>query len=423
MHIDARRNRRNSAGSAGTLAIVLAPVVDSLRLTYCGNVHAAPDLPAVEAALRSHAAPVAAAARTAGRAFGIGAWWPAALVDRLEGDAAARARFGALLRELDLPLWTLNVFPFGGFHDAVVKTAVYRPDWGDEDRLHYTRRCAELGASLLPAGSELPLSTLPLGYRAGSDEPADLRRMARNLARCASAFAAIEARTGVRCVLALEPEPNCLLETCGATAAFLEHWLFEEGAWTTVPGDVLRRHLGVCVDLCHLAVVREDALAAVRDLRARGIAVPKIQVSSCLEVRAPEGLDALLAFAEPRYLHQTVAASGARALDLPEVAAARASFAAGGVVRSHYHVPLFWDQPGAFGSTQREVARVLRGLRELPGAGELPLLEVETYTWHVLGDLAGTSPLHERIARELAWAAAQLEADGAGGPSVSSPVR
>lgn len=376
------------------------------RWTYCGNVHSAPDLPAVLAALRQHTAPVARAMRDAGRAFGLGAWWPDELATTLLRDAGVRERFAATLHELDLPLWTLNVFPFAGFHDAVVKTAVYRPDWGDEDRLRYTRACAEVGASLLPRGSELSLSTLPLGYRAPGEAPADLRRMARNLARCASAFAAIEQATGVRCVLALEPEPNCLLETVAQTAAFLEQWLFDEGAWTTVPGDVLRRHLGVCVDLCHLAVVGEDALAALRDLHARGIAVPKIQVSSCLEVRTPDGLDALLAFDEARYLHQTAAASGLRALDLPEVARQRAAFAAAGRLRSHYHVPLFWDQDGAFGSTQREVARVLRGLPAL--GAPLPLLEVETYTWSVLGNFAGEAPLHERIGRELAWAADQL---------------
>jgi hypothetical protein len=265
----------------------------------------------------------------------------------------------------------------------------------------------------------VPLSTLPLGYRAAGDAPADLRVMARNLARCASALAAIEQRTGVRCVLALEPEPQCLLETAAGTAAFLEQWLFDEGAWTTVPGDVLRRHVGVCVDLCHLAVVGEDPLHALRDLRARGIAVPKIQVSSCLELRDGEQLDRLLAFAEPRYLHQTVAASGVRALDLPDVAAARAAFASGGRVRSHYHVPLFWDEPGPLGSTQREVARVLAALPSL--GAPAPLLEVETYTWSVLGDFAGDAPLHERIAQELAWVRAQLAADAGAASSVSSP--
>ena len=230
--------------------------------------------------------------------------------------------------------------------------------------------------------------------------------MARNLARCASAFAAIEQRTGVRCVLALEPEPDCLLETAGATAAFLERWLFEAGSGITVPADVLRRHLGVCVDLCHLAVVGEEPLAALRDLRARGIAVPKIQVSACLELRDGAELDRLLAFAEPRYLHQTAASNGLRALDLPDVAAARERFAASGVLRSHYHVPLFWDATGALGSTQREVERVLRALPGEPGPK--PLLEVETYTWSVLGDFAGAAPLHAHLQRELETVAAWI---------------
>lgn len=381
------------------------------RLTYCGNVHPAPDLDAALAALAAHAAPVAAAARAAGREFGLGAWWPAPLVARLCTDAAGRARLQHALRELGLPLWTLNVFPLGGFHDDVVKTAVYRPDWGEEERLQYTRQCAELAALLVPPGAVLPLSTLPLGHRLPDQPPADLRVMARNLARCASAFAALEQRTGVRCVLALEPEPDCLLETAAATAAFLEQWLFDEGAWATVAPDVLRRHVGVCVDLCHLAVVGEDPVAALADLRARGIAVPKIQVSACLEVRAPAGLDRLLAFAEPRWLHQTAAASGLRAADLPQVAARAAEFAAAGRLRSHYHVPVYWDEPGAFGSTRAEVARVLAALAAQAAAGEpLPLLEVETYTWSVLGELGGTAPLHQRLAQELAWVADRLAA-------------
>ena len=220
-------------------------------------------------------------------------------------------------------------------------------------------------------------------------------------------MAAIEERTGLRCIVALEPEPDCLLETAVDTADFLERWLFEEGNWDTVPEHVLRRHLGVCVDLCHLLVVGEDPLAAIAELRARGIAVPKIQVSSCLEVRAPAGLERLLAFDEPRYLHQTAAENGLRALDLGEVAARRGEFEAAGRVRSHYHVPLYWDEAGPFGSTRGEVERVLRGLAA--SATPLPLLEVETYTWGVLGDFAGSEPLADRIAKELAWVASCLE--------------
>jgi sugar phosphate isomerase/epimerase len=380
------------------------------RLTYCSNVHAAPDLPSALRLLATHVAPVAAAARAAGRPFGLGGWWPLPVVDQLARDDGARAEYAATLQQIGAPLWTLNVFPVDGFHDAVVKTAVYRPDWAHEDRLTYTRLCAEVGASMVPAGSEVPLSSLPLGYQGVSAKAPDYRLMARNLARCASAFAAIEQATGVRCVLALEPEPDCVLETCAAAATFLEKWLFDEGAWT-VSEALLRRHVGVCVDLCHLAVVDEEPLAALSDLRQRGIAVPKIQVSACLELRDGQALDQLLAFDEPRYLHQTVG-SGLRALDLPQVAHAREDFRRAPLLRSHYHVPLFWDPPGPLGSTAKAAARVLAAIAAEPGPW--PLLEVETYTWSVLGagaaGVAASAPLHQLIARELDQAAHWLDA-------------
>jgi len=49
------------------------------------------------------------------------------------------------------------------------------------------------------------------------------------------------------------------------------------------------------------------------------------------------------------------------------------------------------------------VRRCLEALRD--GGGPLPLLEVETYTWSVLGDTFGDAPLAERIQRELDWVA------------------
>lgn len=374
------------------------------RLTYCSNVHPASDLESQLSTLRDYTTPIAQLAQKRGRAFGLGGWWPMSLVEQLSENATAREQLRAELQAIDVPLWTLNVFPFGDFHEEVVKTSVYAPDWGEEERLLYTRRCAEVGASLMQEGDVLPLSTLPLGYRARGAIPADLRLMARNLARAASMLAAVEANTGVRCILAIEPEPNCLLETVQQTADFLDEWLFEEGAWTTVPDAHLRRHLGICIDLCHLAVLDEDPLAAMADLKRRGMEVPKIQVSSCLEVRRAEGIEELLAFAEPRYLHQTMAQNGIRSLDLDGVARRQFEFENAGRVRTHYHVPLDWDKDGPFGSTQKEVRRVLEALAA--GPDPVPLLEVETYTWSVLGDTFGEEPLTDRLQRELDWVAA-----------------
>ena len=69
-------------------------------------------------------------------------------------------------------------------------------------------------------------------------------------------------------------------------------------------------------------------------------------------------------------------------------------------------MPLFWDAPGALGSTRSEVERVLRALAASPEP--LPLLEVETYTWSVLGDFAGRAPLHQHLQRELDQVASWL---------------
>lgn len=95
-----------------------------LHLTYCGNVHPTPDLAALLASLQQHSAPVARAAARAGRRFGLGAWWPMPLAQELAASPAALAPLAAALHAAELPLWTLNVFPFGDFHGDIVKTAV-----------------------------------------------------------------------------------------------------------------------------------------------------------------------------------------------------------------------------------------------------------------------------------------------------------
>ena len=364
-------------------------------ITYCGNVHPAETLEGWLGVVAGASAAVARARARArdddGGVFPLGVWWTAEVAQALAVDGAARARVRDLLTTERLSIATLNVFPFGGFHDTVVKTAVYRPDWADPRRLAYTLDAARAVAQLVAPGAVVALSTLPLGYA-----EADLATMAQALCTAARELARIEVDHGVRCVLALEPEPFCLLERADAAATFLENRIFA----ARPDEDLLRRHLGICVDLCHLAVVGEDPLDALIQLRARHIAVPKIQVSSCLELRDGAQLDRLLVFDEPRYLHQTVADGGAlRALDLGEVRARADEFARATRIRTHFHVPLFWDDPGPLGSTQAEVRRVLAALPD-----PCPLLEVETYTWSVLDpSWRPKLDLVAGITRELAW--------------------
>lgn len=388
-----------------------ARAVSPPTITYCGNVHPAESLEEWLGVLAGPSAAVARAFPGGGDGFPLGVWWTAATAAALAHDRAACDRVREALARERLRIATLNVFPYGGFHAPVVKAAVYRPDWADPRRLGYTLDAARAVAQLVPPGTTVPLSTLPLGFGRG-----DLDAMAEQLRAAARALARIEAEHGVVAVLALEPEPCCLLERVIDTADFLEGRVFARSE----DEALLRRHLGVCVDLCHLAVVGEDALFALASLHARDVAIAKLQVSSCLELRDGAALDLLLAFDEPRYLHQTVADDGRlRALDLGEVRQRRREFETARRIRTHFHVPLFWDDRGVLGSTQAELQRVLAALPR-----EAPLLEVETYTWSVFDPAwRPERDLVAGIVRELTWLERhRARTDrGAGGPVSCAP--
>jgi hypothetical protein len=216
---------------------------------------------------------------------------------------------------------------------------------------------------------------------------------------------------GRHIALALEPEPECFLETTEETLRFFEARLFSREARQRLvdaadiePAEAertLRRHLGVCLDTCHASVEFESPLAAWRRLQAAGVAVPKVQISAGLRLAhaTRDNLDALRAFADGVYLHQTVVQSGRqlqRFVDLPEALASAPVDDA--EWRVHFHVPIFLRDLGVFESTQADVVPLLN---ELATVADCPHLEVETYTWDVLPEEFRNVPVEHAIAREL----------------------
>ncbi|MDP6601645.1 MAG: hypothetical protein QGH76_05055, partial [Phycisphaerales bacterium] len=125
-------------------------------LGYCTNVHAGGDLAATMQALETHAVAVRDL-HTPNDILPIGLWLSGA-VSR-EVDAAELVDRLASLR---LQVFTMNGFPFGGFHQKQVGRDVYAPDWRTEERLDYTLRLAGILSRLMP-GTSAGISTLPLG--------------------------------------------------------------------------------------------------------------------------------------------------------------------------------------------------------------------------------------------------------------------
>ncbi|AXG81236.1 metabolite traffic protein EboE [Streptomyces paludis] len=374
------------------------PDGSTVHLAYCTNVHPAETLDGVLAQLRDHCEPVR---RRLGRdRLGIGLWLAKDAARSLINDPVTLRGLRAELDRRGLEVVTLNGFPYEGFGAEEVKYRVYKPDWADPERLAHTGDLARLLAALLPDDiTEGSVSTLPLGWRTHWTEDRD--RTARTaLGALADRLDALEELTGKSIRIALEPEPGCTVETTADAIG---------------PLTALASHrIGVCVDTCHLATSFEDPATALDALTAAGLTIPKAQLSAALHAeqpRLPEVREALAAFAEPRFLHQTRARTAAGLLgtdDLDE-ALAGAALPDDTPWRAHFHVPLHAPPAPPLTSTlpvlQEALARLV--------GGPVPLtrhLEVETYTWQALppwlrprsrGQLADGIAAELTLARDL----------------------
>lgn len=371
------------------------PDGSTVHLAYCTNVHPAETLDGILAQLRDHCEPVR---RRLGRdRLGIGLWLAKDAAHALVTDPSALRGLRCALEQRGLEVVTLNGFPYEGFGAEEVKYRVYKPDWADPERLEHTAALARVLAGLLPDDvTDGSISTLPLAWRTAHDEQrAETARTA--LRTLADRLDALQELTGRSIRVGLEPEPGCVVETTRDAIAPL----------TAVGRD----RVGICVDTCHLATSFEDPHTALDDLTRAGVPVVKSQLSAALHAERPhlpEVREALAAFAEPRFLHQTRTSTlaGLRGTDDLDEALAGDTLPDAAPWRAHFHVPLHAAPTAPLTST---LPVLKSALTRLVG-GPHPLthhLEVETYTWEALPpDLRprGRGRLADGIAAELTLA-------------------
>lgn len=325
---------------------------------------------------------------------GLGLWLPAAAAHRLAGDLREVERLRTALRDHGVEVVTLNCFPYAAFQGDVVKHRVYAPTWAEEARLDYTLAAARVLTALLPDDVDRgSVSTLPLAWRDPWTD-ADQTVADDHLGRLADGLAALEAETGRGVRVGIEPEPGCVIETLDQAVDRLAR----------VDTD----RIGLCLDLCHLAVGFEEPTRALDS----PLDVVKAQVGAALVVddpSSPQARAALAGYTEDRFLHQVRRAGDLRPEggdDLPEALAGMADDAEW---RVHFHVPVHADPEPPLRSSRQDLRRSL-GLLVAPDGPCVEHLEVETYTWSVLpgGAPADDDSLARGLAAELAWVRDEL---------------
>jgi hypothetical protein len=389
------------------------------HLTYCSNIHAGESWQGHFDNLRIHI-PVIKEAVSPLQPFGIGL--------RLSNQASlelhneeALVQFQQWLHHHNCYVFTMNGFPYGGFHHTIVKDKVHAPDWLSQDRVNYTIRLANILSKLLPEDLDGGISTSPLSYKFWHrpEDHADVVLQATlNLMSVVAELINIKNVTGKHIHIDIEPEPDGLL---GDGKEFLDWYVrhllpigvpyLQEkfGLIDDVAMSVIKEHVQLCYDICHYSVGYEDHHSMIKHAQALGIKTGKIQISAALKGKfkgdahqKQQVIDSFSNFNEPVYLHQVVAKQmDAGLIHYPDMPDALADAANPAVTewRAHYHVPLFVESYGALQSTRSDIEFVMTIHNEEPFTAHL---EIETYTWEVLPDEMRL-PLSESIIRELVW--------------------
>ena len=391
-----------------------------MQIGYCTNVHAGADLETTRANLQQHAIEVKRQF-TPDAPLGVGLWLSAQTARNLREEGQIE-EFAAWLAEAGLAPFTLNGFPYGDFHQSVVKHEVYKPTWRQQARAEYTLDLVEILDALLPAGMDGSISTLPLQWGTPRPDADQLSAAAANLRAVAGRLARLQEESGRLIHICLEPEPGCVMDRADDVVRFFEDQLLAEGDEATI-----RRHIRVCHDVCHSAVMFEEQADAFRKLKAAGIHVGKVQVSSAVVLpfdeiapqQRADAVDQLRSFAEDRYLHQTVVRSSpadepAFFEDLPKALdTVESPGDLTGQWRVHFHVPVYLERFGLLQTSRPQILECLEiATREMP---DLTHFEVETYAWGVLPGELRQASLSDGIAKELQWfsdVSARVKASG-----------
>ncbi|MGA1825172.1 MAG: metabolite traffic protein EboE [bacterium] len=300
------------------------------HLMYCLNIHPGESWEENFAAIQDYALKVKATI-CANQAFALGL--------RLSANAARDLIpklqfFKNFLLQNDLYVVSINGFPYGLFHGAVIKKNVYLPDWDSSLRVSYTLDLIKILSNLLPEGEIGTISTLPCHY-GKIVKPSTID----NLLYVKAYLADIEKKSGKHIILSLEPEPACYLDSLDSTLTFFNTlYSIDESA---------RRYLGVCLDTCHIALEFESPLVWLKKLTHAAIPLQKIQISAAPSAEVSQknpqkdSQNIFGCFDEKHYLHQTSVLSSGEIFKFSDLSDALES-APAGQWRVHFHVPLSW---------------------------------------------------------------------------------
>ena len=389
------------------------------HLTYSTLVHPADNFDQLWQSVNTYL-PQVKARMSPNQKFGVCLRTSAPTMAELSTNASKVADLKTFLTDNDLYVYTSNAFVYGVFKNQVIKEEVYEPDWRTEDRIQYTMQVADLLAKLAPEGIEPSIQSAPLGFKPRVTGEDVVEAYTTNVIRVVAHLVKLHKDTGKVVTLGLEPEPRCYLETTDETVEYFKSHLFSgetakrlaklTGLNEADAAAAMRKHMGVVFDIGHQAVGFEDIPVSLQKLVDNGVQIVKLQEAASMFMPdvTQKTVDALQTFAKTIYLSQTCQKKDGQTrwfLNLEDAFEDWYKNPGPRQWRTHFHVPVFLDDLGAFGTTRFALEQALAFHKKTPLSNHL---EIETYTWDVLPSHLKTGDIVEYVSRELDWVKGQL---------------
>jgi len=338
----------------------------------------------------------------------------------LSAEPAKRAALKQFFADQDLYLYTANAFVYGVFKKQVIKEDVYEPDWQTPERREYTKQVADLLAEMAPDGVNPSIQSAPLGFKPKVTGDDVVETYTSNVIDVVAHLVELKKKTGKMVTLGLEPEPRCYLETTDETIRYFKNHLFSgatakrlakiAGLNEADAAQAMRDYTGVVFDIGHQSVGYEDIPASLQKLVDNGVQIVKLQEAASMYIPdvTQKTVDALQPFAKTIYLSQTCQKKDGKMtwfLNLEDAFQDWYTNPGPREWRTHFHVPVFLNDLGAFGTTRFALEQALAVHKKTPLSTHL---EIETYTWDVLPAHLKTGDIVEYVTRELDWVKGQL---------------
>jgi len=352
--------------------------------------------------------------------FGVCLRTSAPSAEMLSIDPSKRADLKKFFADNDLYLYTANAFVYGVFKKQVIKEDVYEPDWQTSERREYTKQVANLLAELAPEGISPSIQSAPLGFKPKVTGEHVVEEYTNNVIDVVAHLVELKKKTGKTVTLGLEPEPRCYLETTDETITYFKNYLFtgetakklakKTGLNEADANRAMREYTGVVFDIGHQSVGYEDIPVSLQKLVDNGVQIVKLQEAASMYIPevTQKVVDALQSFAKTIYLSQTCQKKDGKMtwfLNLEDAFEDWYKSPGAREWRTHFHVPVFLDDLGAFRTTRFALEQALAFHKKTPLSTHL---EIETYTWDVLPDHLKTGDIVEYVTRELDWVKGQL---------------